>query len=626
MEHVESRERFVAAKVMQLVNELTGQGRWDEAYSVLLRFAAQQPNDPQIEYQLGMLCFNMGKFPESERHLKTALSINTESIEAHYQLGLILLKQNRPSEAMAEFREACELQEGFAVGHLHWGISLSQMGSWRGALGQYGQAIKLNPQLVVAHYQAGLACLELGQLQDAGQYFRNATNLDPNLAEAFHGIAMTLMALGRHADALPFFSQATQLNNQLHSIHRNWANALISQGKFDEASRHFQEAVNAGARALSAKERALIYNDWGVSLFHQGKLDEAAEKLTQAVDVDATLLAARLNLGLVHNGLQEYEMAADAFEKAIQEGTDRPEPLLLCGITYLFLGRSAEALERFDQARARGMNSPELNLWLGYAHMALSNKEVAEQNFAIAVKESPQSYLAIDAWGVSLAELGRHPEAVERFGRSINLNRNFSLAYMHLARSLEAMGRKDEARATFKVAVEKDPNCLSGEKETLEVLLKYSHYELAMNKSLQLLDIAPADADAQLTLARSLKGQNRLNECVQVLDSLIDDHPECGPAHALIGLIYLGQGKLSEADEKFRQASLLFEGDVTLYYSWGKTLSLLGLHEMAVEKFQKAVEFDPYDGDTYEAWGATLKVLGRFQEAAEVYKRAAEYI
>lgn len=615
----------MAAKVNQLVNDLVNQGRWDEAYSVLLRYASAQPNDPQIEYQLGMLCFNMGKFPESERHLKTSLSITTDSVDAHYQLGLILLKQARPQEAMAEFREACDLKPGFAVGHLHWGIALSHMGSWRGALGQYNQAIKLNPQLVVAYYQAGLASLELGQLQEAGQFFRSATNIDPNLAEGYAGIANTLVALGRHADSLPFFDKAWQLNNQSASLQRQWAAALVELGRYDEASRHYQEAINLGSKSLDAKERALIYNDWGVNLFRQGKAEQAIEKLAYAIDVDANFVTAKLNKGLVHNALEEYEMAAEAFDRVIEHQPDKADAYMLCGISRLLMGRHREALERLSQAQAKGADS-QVNLWLGYANLSLGNKQIAENLFAAAVQGNPESYLACDAWGVSLAQLDRHAEAVERFSRAIQLKNDFALAFLHLARSLEAMGRKDEAMATYRQAVSKDANCLSGEKESLETMIRNAQFELAMTKSLQLLDIAPSDADAQLLLAKSLKGQNRLNECMQVLDSLLEDHPDSGPARSMMGLIYLAQGKLSEADEQFRQSSLLYEGDVTLYYSWGKTLSLLGLHELAVEKFQKAAEFDPYDGDTYEAWGATLKILGRFQEAAEVYKRASEYI
>ena len=46
----------MTTEVMTLVNDLISQQRWDEAYSMLSRYAAQQPNDPQMQYELGVLC------------------------------------------------------------------------------------------------------------------------------------------------------------------------------------------------------------------------------------------------------------------------------------------------------------------------------------------------------------------------------------------------------------------------------------------------------------------------------------------------------------------------------------------------------------------------------------------
>ena len=616
----------VAAKIMQLVNDLIGQGRWDEAHSVLIRYAQQQPGDPQIEFQLGNLCFNTGKLADAERHYKTTLSANNNFTEAHYRLGLTLMKDGRPAEAMACFREACEQNAGFAVGHLHWGLALSQMGSYRGAIGQYSQAIKLAPQMVVAYYQAGVASHQLGLYEDALNYFQQAGNMDPQLAEAFNGQGITLCALSRPADAIAMFERAWQLNNNLGAVKRNWASALVGLGKVDEAARHYQEAINLAPKILDAKERALIYNDWAVILFQQGRTEEAADKLRQAVDVDPGLAAARVNLGMVHNSLGEHDLAAESFDKALDASPEDGEICMHSGIACLFQRRYDDALERFAQAQAKGFKSTLMNLWMGYAQIALGHLDVAERHFQKAAEEDGQNYLVYDGWGLCLALMGRHGEALDRYAQCLQIKPVFGLCHLHAARSLEALGRANESKGEYRIAVQQDPACLSPEKEALEKLIAVSQFDLVLSKSLKLLEIAPSDLDAQLAMAKALKAQNRHGECLDVLNSLIKEHPDCGPAFGLIAQVHLAQGNLVEADERFRAASLLFEGDAPLYFAWGKTLTMLGLHELALEKFQKSSEIDPYDSDVYESWGATLKSLGRFQEAAEVYKRAAEYI
>jgi superkiller protein 3 len=614
----------LSAKVNQLVHDLVSQGRWDEAYSVLVRWAGQQPQDPDVQYQVGSLCYTIGRFHDAERHLRNALSV-APNPDANYYLGLTLCKLNRPQEAIACFREACEKREGFATGHLHWGLALSQMGSFRGALGQFRQALKLNPRLVAAAYQAGIASYALGQYSDAVEFFAEACEKDQQLAEAFNGLGVALTALGQHEKALSCFGKAWTINDKLPIIQRNWAAALVNMGRLDEAAKHYQEAINMSPKVLEAKERALIYNDWGVNLFRQGRADESSEKLLNAVSIDPELLDARLNLGIVLNSLQEYEQGAEAFEKALELDGANPMTNMHLGVSYFLLGRYPEAWEKLSAAR-ESETEGAVDLWMGYTQLAMGNLQGAEKHFERSVQLNPSNFLALDSLGVALALQDRQAEAVERFKQCLKVNDSFGLAHIHLARSLESAGRPSEAMMEYRVAVQKDPNCLLPEKEALEMLLQRSQYDMVLNKTQRLLELVPTDEDAQLALARALKAQGRLDDAEGVLSQTVAMHPGNGPAQVLQGQIFLSQGKLLEADEKFRTASTLFDGDVALYYGWGKCLALLGLSELALEKFQKANEIDPYDPDTYEAWGATLKALGRFGEAAEVFKRAADYL
>ncbi len=611
---------------MSLVNDLISQQRWDEAYSMLSRYASQQPNDPQIEYELGVLCFNMGRYADAEIHLKTSLSIFADSPEAHYHLGLTLLKEDRPQEAMPEFREACERKGNFAVGHLHWGLALSAMGKLSGAVGQFNQAIKLNPQMSSAYYQAAVACFNQGQFVEAVQYFQKACNVAPMLGEAYNGLGVTLAAMGKYEDAVQCFAKAWQVDNSLAVVQRNWASALVQLGQVDEAIRHYQEAVGVTTRVLSAKDRAVTYNDWGVNLFRANRMDEAAEKLVYAVDVDPTFAGAHLNLGLVRTSLQEFELAAEAFEKALEVNPNQMEIALNSAITYLMVGRYSESLDRLNQIQAKGIKSSELDFWLGYANLALGNSAAAQENFEKSIFQNSTNYMALDGLGCCFALNRQHAEAIDKFSQCLALNREYALGHLHLARSLEAVGRGDAALLEYREAITRDPKCLLPEKEVIETLLRASHFDAVMARSLKLLEISPMDTDAKLSLAKAMRAQNRMPEALSLLEGMIQEDPTNGNAIVLMGQIFLSQGRFVEADEQFRVASTVFDGDALLYYSWGKSLSLLGLHELALEKYAKASEIDPYDADVYDAWGAALKTLGRFGEAAEVFKRASEYM
>lgn len=611
---------------MQLVKDLITQDRWDEAHSVLIRHARQTRGDPEVEYSLGVLCFNMGRFDESERHLKNALAINPDYADAFYQLGLCLLKQNRSQEAMTHFRDACERKPGFAVGHLHWGLALSSMGSHRGALGQFRQAIKLSPQMAAAHYQAGISSFQLDQYMEASQHFQAATEADPKLAEAFNGLGTSLCALGKFSEALLHFANAVEVDNQYALAHRNWAAALVQLQRLDEAVKHYQEAIGLSPQSMTASERAVIYNDWGANLFRQNKLEQASEKFFQAVDVDPAMEAARLNLGLVNMAMGEYEYAAEVFEKGLEINYADVELTMYCCVNLLILGRFDEAFEKLNKIEKMGLSHPDLYLWLGYAHLGAGRSPAAEVSFEKALAISANNYLAIDGWGCALALAGKHEAAVEKFKQCIAVNDGYGLGHLHLSRSLEGIGQIEVARHEYREAIVRDPLCLVPQKEALDKLLEAHQFDFVMQQSMRMLDVLPHDVEAKLALAKALKAQNRTNESLHLLQELINERPDNGPSRVLAGQIFLSKGRFAEADEMFRVASELFDGDSSLFFCWGKTLALLGLHELALEKYRKASEIDPYDGDTYEAWGATLKSLGRFSEAAEVYKRAAQYI
>lgn len=613
-------------QVMQLVKDLISQERWDEAYSVLSRHARQTKNDPEIEYQLAVLCFNMGKFDEAERHFKASLSINARNPDAHYQLGLCLLKEGRPQEAMPEFREACEQKPEFAVGHLHWGLALSYMNSHRGALGQFKQAVKFNPKMAAGYYQAGISCFNLGEFPEAIQHFQAACNIDSRLAEAYNGLGIAFCAMEKFEDGVACFARAVEIDSQYALAHRNWAAALVHLGRLNEAVRHYQDAISLAPQSMTAAERALIYNDWGVNLFQQNELDEAAEKFLYAVDVDPTMDSARLNLGLVYMALKEYERAAETFEKGLEINYANPEMLRYCSVNLLLLGRFDEALQKLERVQSGGLMHPDVNLWMGYAQLGAGRSEAAAKCFEKAMMENPRNYLALDGWGCAYAFAGDHNAAIEKFRQCVAMNDGYGLGHLHLSRSLDSLGQGDGARHEFREAIIRDPLCIVPQKESLEKLLDAHQFDIVMQQSMKMLDIIPHDVDAKLALARALRAENRLNEALHLIQELISERPDNGPARLLAGQIFLAKGRFDEADENFREASRLYEGEASLYYSWGKTLHLLGLHELALEKYQKASEIDPYDGDVYEAWGATLKQLGRFAEAAEVYKRAAQYI
>ncbi len=615
----------MAAQLMQMISELALQGRWDEAHKALTEYSAELPDDPLVQYQLGQLYFNLGDFEQAITHLTRSLSLSGGNPDVQYQLGLALLKAGKPEEAIPLFHQVIERKPNFVLGHLHWGIALAATGNVKEALEQFLRVVKINPNLAIGQYQAALMNLAMGQLPEAHQLFKRTSQLDPNWAAAFIGMGQTHMAMGNANEAISCFATASSIEPEDNGIRKSWAATLLTAGRYDEAIRIYQSIINFGAK-VSARERAMAYNDWGVALFRQGKLEEAAERLLQAAAIDPAVLDSRINLGLIHLMLQEHDLALETFENARQNAPDSPILLMYIAIAELFKGLPDEALAKLKQLRSDNFGHPDLDLWLGYASIAAGQIGDAEQFLEQALKADQRNYLALDALGCCFAAKGEHDKALQQFGMCLNLKRDYGLGHLHAARSLEAIGEAQTAKAEYAAAVSMDKHVLLPEKEVIEHLLSTSQFDAVLHKSQKILALKPDDSDAKLALAKALKEANQYNDALAILESMLGEEPQNGPAYVLAGQIFLAEGRFVEADDMFRKAADLYEGDAPLYYSWGKTLALLGLHELALEKYARAADIDPYDGDVYEAWGEALKYLGRYSEASAVYKRATDYL
>jgi len=610
----------------KLIGDLIKQGRFDEAHALLIRVANEMTADADLLCVFASLATAIGKYQEAEDYLKSALSFNTGSFQVHYQLGLVLLKQGRPKEAMLSFRESCELNPGFALGNLHWGLALLQMGNVRGALGQFGQAAKLDPALTAAYYQSGMALSLLGQYDEAIENFRKVALSDPNFAAAYNAMGVVFMAVGKNQEAQQSLVKAWQLGDDSPQVHSNWAVALARLGQHDDAQQHCRQAITSGGAALTAKERAAIFNNWGVSLYLNNAVKQAAEKFVEACQIDEGLNEAQVNLGLVRIVLNEYELATLAFENVLRKNPTAAAANMHLGVSYLLSGKPDEALAELSKAERQGVADPQLDVWIAYSHIALGGVDAAKRHFQKVCQNGSLAHFGFDGLGLCLALVGDHESAAKSFEQALTVNKNFAFAHLHLARSLEALGQLGAAKDEYRLALDIDPDCLAPEKEAIELLLNKSEIAEAISRSLRILEIEPHDAQARLALACSLKRQNRLDEALKLAQSVIDLYPKLGRARSEAAQILMAQGRLAEADDLFASASQLDDVEASLYFSWGKTLALLGFYELALEKYQKAWEIDPYDEDIYELWGNTLKALGRFSEAAEIFKRASDYL
>jgi len=92
-----------SALVASLAGVLEDSGEPDEALEVLDGALAENPDQPKLQYERGILLIKAQKVPEATAALEKALGGDPSLTDAHYFLGTLLVNQGKVPEAIEHF-------------------------------------------------------------------------------------------------------------------------------------------------------------------------------------------------------------------------------------------------------------------------------------------------------------------------------------------------------------------------------------------------------------------------------------------------------------------------------------------------------------------------------------------
>lgn len=110
-----------------------GQGRIDEAESVLTKALSAGAQDADLLANLAVAKLYRGQFDEADRLARRAVAIMPDRPEAWNVLGEVALHQGRPTEALERFQEALRLDPGPELRRFNVGKALAALGREREA-------------------------------------------------------------------------------------------------------------------------------------------------------------------------------------------------------------------------------------------------------------------------------------------------------------------------------------------------------------------------------------------------------------------------------------------------------------------------------------------------------------
>lgn len=121
------------------------------------------------------------------------------------------------------------------------------------------------------------------------------------------------------------------------------------------------------------------------------------------------------------------------------------------GTNYFGRQDYAMAIEEYNKAiEINPEFSPPYNQ-LGYAHRFLENYELAEKAFKQYIKLIPDSPNPYDSYAELLMKMGRHEESIAQYKKALEISPNFVMSHIGIATNLTYMNMHEKARDQLQV-------------------------------------------------------------------------------------------------------------------------------------------------------------------------------
>jgi tetratricopeptide (TPR) repeat protein len=192
---------------------------------------------------------------------------------------------------------------------------------------------------------------------------------------------------------------------------------------------------------------------------------------------------------------------------------------------------------RPDHARARA------NLVVALRMQGKAEEAVTAAREAVAVAPRISTYFEL---GQALRAAGRQ-ESAEAFRAAIRFEPRTTWDYRFRARSLQALGRTDEAIAAYREGTRVNPFVILIRIELANMLFEQGRLEEAAAEIREGIRHQPGFPPAHYTLGKILVELERWDEATDAYREAIRLEPAYAEAHINLGLIYIRKGRYAEA-------------------------------------------------------------------------------
>jgi tetratricopeptide (TPR) repeat protein len=234
-------------------------GDYQQALTIVQESAEKAPDNPEIQFHLGMAAYMMGQVDLAKVALRKAANAAKDfegKDESKRRLASLDSGKVGASElSVSQLEAMTKAQPNDLISEIRLGEAYEKQGVWDKAAAAFEQAEKLNPNL--ANTITKLAQLNAGPLQNkekALAYAKKARELAPADPQVAGILGKVAYQSGNFTWSYSLLQQAARQRQNDPSVLYDLAWAAYSLGKVNEARDAMQKVVTAGAAPSQAAD------------------------------------------------------------------------------------------------------------------------------------------------------------------------------------------------------------------------------------------------------------------------------------------------------------------------------------------------------------------------------------
>jgi len=428
-----STSSLEAMQAYSLGQELSIQGKDEEAIKEYERALASDPNMGRAYSGLAAIYYNRGQFQESERYYQLAMGkIDRMTEREKYRTsGVYYLFKQDYQKAIEQYSSLVNKFPADNAGRTNLAFAYFAARRMAEAL-EFGQkAVEANPDDVTARYNLGWYAMGTGNFEMAKNEELNVLKENPAFEKAHLVIGLSELALSHNTEAAEAYKKLEALSPFGASLaSEGFADLAVYEGRLEDAIVIVEKGIAMDLKNNQtdyAADKLLILADVLMQINQKAKAMECADKaLTASKNEDVMFAAARIYLQA--GAKNKAKAIAGELGKKVQP-INQAYARTLDGEMSLRKGDAPGAIRLFREAQSL------VDTWLGRFFLGCASLEAGAFT---------EAYTEFDLC------LKRRGEATSVFMNDLPSYRYFPQVYYYLGRVQERL-KSPAARESYEI-------------------------------------------------------------------------------------------------------------------------------------------------------------------------------